>query len=87
MQVLAYRGSLWTSLQWVCEILWDQFSTIAFLVECRQSSETPSTLTLDQFYTEFTPLLALASELLMDMMEKLQVISDSIHSSTLRFSL
>ncbi|XP_053506290.1 cilia- and flagella-associated protein 54 isoform X2 [Ictalurus furcatus] len=70
--VLAYRGSLWTSLQWVCEILWDQFSTIAFLVECRQSSETPSTLTVDQFYTEFTPLLALASELLMDMMEKLQ---------------
>ncbi|XP_060759219.1 cilia- and flagella-associated protein 54 [Neoarius graeffei] len=70
--VLAYRGSLWTSLQWVCEILWDQFNTIAFLVECSQSAETPSTLTLEQFYTVFTPLLALASELLMDMMEKLQ---------------
>ncbi|KAF5908404.1 cilia- and flagella-associated protein 54 [Clarias magur] len=70
--VLAHRGSLWTSLQWVCEVLWDQFNTIAFLVECSQSSETPSTLTLDQFYTVFTPLLALASELLMDMMQKLQ---------------
>ncbi|GAA6097241.1 cilia- and flagella-associated protein 54 isoform X3 [Tachysurus ichikawai] len=70
--VLAYRGRLWTSLQWVCEILWDQFSTIAFLVECSQSSENPSTLTLDQLYTVFTPLLALASELLMDMMEKLE---------------
>ncbi|KAK3544197.1 hypothetical protein QTP86_008341 [Hemibagrus guttatus] len=70
--VLAYRGRLWTSLQWVSEILWDQFSNIAFLVECSQSSENPSTLTLEQFYTVFTPLLALASELLMDMMEKLQ---------------
>ncbi|XP_047660100.1 cilia- and flagella-associated protein 54 isoform X2 [Tachysurus fulvidraco] len=70
--VLAYRGRLWTSLQWVCEILWDQFSTIAFLVECSQSSENPSTITLDQLYTVFTPLLALASELLMDMMEKLE---------------
>ncbi|KAM9468321.1 cilia- and flagella-associated protein 54-like [Clarias gariepinus] len=70
--VLAHRGELWTSLQWVCEVLWDQFNTIAFLVECTQSSETPSTLTLDQFYTVFTPLLTLASELLMDMMHKLQ---------------
>ncbi|KAB5542294.1 hypothetical protein PHYPO_G00089970 [Pangasianodon hypophthalmus] len=49
--VLAYRGRLWTSLQWVCEILWDQFNAIAFLVECSPSSETPRTLTLDQFYT------------------------------------
>lgn len=58
----------------MCEVIWDQFNTIAFLVECSQSSETPSTLTLDQFYTVFTPLLTLASELLMDMMHKLQVI-------------
>ncbi|KAI5094045.1 cilia- and flagella-associated protein 54 isoform X1 [Silurus meridionalis] len=71
--VLAYRGSLWTSLQWVCENLWDQFNSIAFIIECNQSSETYRTLTLDQFYTVFTPLLALASDLLMDMIEKLQL--------------
>lgn len=81
MQVLAYRGRLWTSLRYVCEILWDQFNIIAFHVECSQNFESPSTLTLDQFYTVITPLLVLASELLMDMMEKLQVISDSMHSS------
>ncbi|XP_072529245.1 cilia- and flagella-associated protein 54 [Salminus brasiliensis] len=70
--VLAHRAGLWMSLQWVCGILWDQLSTIVLLVECGQMSESPSNLTLDQFYTVFTPLLVLASDLLMDMMARLQ---------------
>ncbi|XP_036433426.1 cilia- and flagella-associated protein 54 [Colossoma macropomum] len=67
--VLAHRGRLWTSLQWVCRILWDEFSTMVLLVE----RDSLSKLTLDQFYTLFTPLLVLASDLLMDMMERLQL--------------
>ncbi|XP_017572344.1 cilia- and flagella-associated protein 54 [Pygocentrus nattereri] len=66
--VLAHRGHLWTSLQWVCRILWDEFSTMVLLVE----RDAPSKLTLDQFCTVFTPLLVLASDLLMDMMQRLQ---------------
>lgn len=73
VQVLAHRGGLWTSLQWVCRILWDQFADMALLVECSQIFDSATTLTLDQFYTMFTPLLVLASDLLMDMMERRQV--------------
>ncbi|XP_007232340.4 cilia- and flagella-associated protein 54 isoform X1 [Astyanax mexicanus] len=70
--VLAHRERAWMSLQWVCGIMWDQMSTIAFGVECGKTSDSHSKLTLDQFYTVFTPLLVLASDLLMDMMERLQ---------------
>ncbi|KAI4876053.1 hypothetical protein NFI96_030101 [Prochilodus magdalenae] len=66
--VLAHRGRLWTSLKWACQILWDEFSTMVLLVVCDSSDK----LTLHQFYTVFTPLLVLASDLLMDMMERLQ---------------
>ncbi|XP_035384159.1 cilia- and flagella-associated protein 54 isoform X3 [Electrophorus electricus] len=71
--VLAHRGGQWTSLQWACGILWDQFCTMAVLVEQNQGSNTPDPFTLDQYYTVFTPLFALASDLLMDMGEKLQL--------------
>ncbi|XP_076861097.1 cilia- and flagella-associated protein 54 isoform X4 [Brachyhypopomus gauderio] len=71
--VLAHRGGHWTSLQWVCETLWDQFNTLAVLVEHIQGSDTSGLFTLDQYYTVFTPLLALASDLLMDMCEKLKL--------------
>ncbi|XP_066523856.1 cilia- and flagella-associated protein 54 isoform X2 [Hoplias malabaricus] len=71
--VLAHRGCLWTSLQWVCSILWDQFSNMVLLVQHDQICDSSSKLTLDQLCTVFTPLLVLASDLLMDMMERLQV--------------
>ncbi|KAF3840836.1 hypothetical protein F7725_006698 [Dissostichus mawsoni] len=56
IQVLAHRGSHWTTLQCVCQTLWDQSCRITFL---------------DQLNTTFTPLLLLATDLIMDMLNRL----------------
>ncbi|XP_019903314.2 cilia- and flagella-associated protein 54 isoform X2 [Esox lucius] len=71
--VLAHRGGHWTTLQCVCRSLWDQGYTIALLVERGASMEPPIPLTLDQFYSFLAPLFELATDLLMDMMERLQL--------------
>ncbi|KAL0993745.1 hypothetical protein UPYG_G00113070 [Umbra pygmaea] len=71
--VLAHRGGHWTTLQCVCRTLWDQGCTIAVLVERGASMNPPIPLTLDQFYTFWTTLFELATDFLMDMMDKLQL--------------
>ncbi|KAG1953321.1 cilia- and flagella-associated protein [Pimephales promelas] len=72
--VLAHRWSHWTTLQWVCRTLWDQTSTLALMIERAQGTDAHARqLTKEQLYTVITPLLVLASDLLMDMMEKLKL--------------
>ncbi|XP_058629752.1 cilia- and flagella-associated protein 54-like isoform X3 [Onychostoma macrolepis] len=72
--VLAHRWGHWTTLQWVCRTLWDQSSTLALMIERTQGPNVSARrLTIEQLYTVITPLLALASDLLMDMMEKLKL--------------
>ncbi|XP_050964277.1 cilia- and flagella-associated protein 54-like [Labeo rohita] len=72
--VLAHRWGHWTTLQWACRTLWDQSNTLALLVERGQGPDAHiRRLTIEQLYTVITPLLVLASDLLMDMMEKLKL--------------
>lgn len=72
-QVLAHRGGHWTTLQCVCRTLWDQGCTITLLVDRGTSMEPPIPLTLDQLNTVLTPLFELATDLVMNMMETMQV--------------
>ncbi|XP_026065483.1 cilia- and flagella-associated protein 54 isoform X3 [Carassius auratus] len=72
--VLAHRWGHWTTLQWACRTLWDQSSTLALMLEHAQGPVAHARrLTIEQLYTVITPLLVLASDLLMDMMEKLKL--------------
>nr|XP_055046418.1 cilia- and flagella-associated protein 54-like isoform X2 [Misgurnus anguillicaudatus] len=68
--VLAHRWGHWTTLQWACRTLWDQSSTLILMLDPDALS---GQLTLEQIYSVLTPLLVLASDLLMDMMEKLKL--------------
>ncbi|XP_070839803.1 cilia- and flagella-associated protein 54 [Chaetodon trifascialis] len=69
--VLAHRGSHWTILQCVCQTVWDQSCRITVLVQRAAHLEPPSPITADQLHTTFTPLLVLATDLIMDMLNKL----------------
>ncbi|XP_016134498.1 cilia- and flagella-associated protein 54 [Sinocyclocheilus grahami] len=72
--VLAHRWGHWTTLQWACRTLWDQSSTLGLMLERTQGPDAHAgRLTIEQLYTVITPLLVLASDLLMDMMEKLKL--------------
>ncbi|KAG5267866.1 hypothetical protein AALO_G00226810 [Alosa alosa] len=72
--VLAHRGGHWTSLQCACGLLWDQVCTLPPLLRGTGTDSAPCpSLGLDQVYSAFTPLLTVACELLMDMMDKLQL--------------
>ncbi|KAJ8249933.1 hypothetical protein COCON_G00231490 [Conger conger] len=42
--VLAHRGGLWTSLQWVCRVLWDHASAVTPLVEDGHAPLSPEQL-------------------------------------------
>ncbi|KAK9536651.1 hypothetical protein VZT92_006417 [Zoarces viviparus] len=68
--VLAHRGSHWTVLQCVCQTVWDQSCRITMLVQTA-AHEPPSSITADQLHTTFTPLLVLATDLMMDMLNRL----------------
>ncbi|KAM9729701.1 cilia- and flagella-associated protein 54 [Menidia menidia] len=80
--VLAHRGSHWNTLQCVCQTLWDQASRITLLVQTAAQFETPSPVTAHQLHTIFTPLLVLATDLIMDMLNKLQLWSLYDHDMT-----
>ncbi|XP_062414184.1 cilia- and flagella-associated protein 54-like [Pungitius pungitius] len=67
--VLAHRGSHWTTLKSVCLTVWDQSCRITVLVKRAAQHEPASSITPDQLYTTFTtPLLVLATDLIMDML-------------------
>ncbi|XP_041865069.1 cilia- and flagella-associated protein 54-like isoform X4 [Melanotaenia boesemani] len=71
--VLAHRGNHWTTLQCVCHTLWDQSCRITVMAQRDAQLEVPSPVTSDQLHTIFTPLLVLATDLIMDMLNKLQL--------------
>ncbi|XP_033182211.1 cilia- and flagella-associated protein 54 [Anabas testudineus] len=73
--VLAHRGSHWTTLQCVCQTMWDQSCRIAVFAERAAELEPPSVITAEQLHTTFTPLLMLATDLIMDMLNRLKVWS------------
>ncbi|RVE63832.1 hypothetical protein OJAV_G00140120 [Oryzias javanicus] len=67
--VLAHRGGHWTLLLCVCQTVWNH--------SCKITSqlEAPPPVTEDQLQDVFTPLLVLATELVMDMLNKLELWS------------
>ncbi|XP_034745298.1 cilia- and flagella-associated protein 54-like isoform X2 [Etheostoma cragini] len=69
--VLAHRGSHWTTLQCVCHTVWDQSCRINILVQRAAQLKPPSSIIADQLHTTFTPLLVLATDLIMDMLNRL----------------
>ncbi|XP_032388655.1 cilia- and flagella-associated protein 54 isoform X5 [Etheostoma spectabile] len=69
--VLAHRGSHWTTLQCVCQTVWDQSCRINILVQRAAQLKPPSPIIADQLHTTFTPLLVLATDLIMDMLNRL----------------
>ncbi|XP_044078247.1 cilia- and flagella-associated protein 54-like [Siniperca chuatsi] len=69
--VLAHRGSHWTTLQCVCQTVWDQSCLITVLVQRAAQLDPPSPITADQLHTIFTPILVLATDLIMDMLNRL----------------
>lgn len=78
-QVLAHRGSHWTTLQTVCQTVWDQSCRMAFFVQRAAELESPCVITTDQLQTVFMPLLMLATDLLMDMLNRLGVSVIYLH--------
>ncbi|XP_024862076.1 cilia- and flagella-associated protein 54 [Kryptolebias marmoratus] len=68
--VLAHRGNHWTTLQHVCQTVWDHSHRITTAVQ-----RAASPVTSDQLSTIFTPLLVLAADLMMDMLNKLELWS------------
>ncbi|XP_056140205.1 cilia- and flagella-associated protein 54 [Lampris incognitus] len=91
--VLAHRGSHWNTLQSVCQTLWDQGCRIVTLVERGARMGSPSSITVDQLHTILTPLLVLATDLLMDMLDRLGLwsvynndVSDEDLEARLHFS-
>ncbi|XP_029957087.1 cilia- and flagella-associated protein 54 [Salarias fasciatus] len=69
--VLAHRGSHWISLQFVCQTVWDQNSAITLLVQRTSQLEGSPPITADQLHGVFSPLLVLATDLIMDMLNRL----------------
>ncbi|KAF3706510.1 Cilia- and flagella-associated protein 54 [Channa argus] len=71
--VLAHRGSHWTILQCVCQTVWDHSCRISFLVQSAAHLEPPSVITAEQLHTTITPLLVMATDLILDMFNRLRV--------------
>ncbi|XP_029029514.1 cilia- and flagella-associated protein 54-like isoform X2 [Betta splendens] len=68
--VLAHRGSHWTTLQYVCQNVWEQSCRLALFAQ-RAAELEPPCVTTDQLQTFFMPLLTLATDLIMDMLNRL----------------
>ncbi|KAG7217286.1 hypothetical protein INR49_027830 [Caranx melampygus] len=72
VMVLAHRGSHWTTLQYVCQTVWDQSCRTAFIVQTGEAQFEPhSPIIAEQLSTTFTQLLVLATDLIMDMLNRL----------------
>ncbi|XP_040907982.1 cilia- and flagella-associated protein 54-like [Toxotes jaculatrix] len=69
--VFAHRGSHWTTLQCVCQTVWDQSCRIGSLVQTSVQLEPHSPVTAEQLHTTVTRLLVLATDLIMDMLNRL----------------
>ncbi|KAM4547577.1 cilia- and flagella-associated protein 54 [Fundulus diaphanus] len=73
--VLAHRGHHWTALQYACQTLWDQNLKLSTMIQQIALRETSPPVTADQLHVIFTPLLVLATDLMLDMLDKLQIWS------------
>ncbi|KAJ3589202.1 hypothetical protein NHX12_010049 [Muraenolepis orangiensis] len=76
--VLAHRGAHWSCLRYVCQTAREQSSGLAGLLAGdpdregpTPGPEAPCPTALDLLHATFTPLLGLATDLLMDMMDTL----------------
>ncbi|XP_026184047.1 cilia- and flagella-associated protein 54 isoform X2 [Mastacembelus armatus] len=73
--VLAHRGGHWTILQYICQTMWDQSCRFDFLIQRAAQLEPSPVITVEQLHTTFTPLLVLATDLMMDMLNRLRLWS------------
>ncbi|MEQ2229436.1 hypothetical protein ILYODFUR_018722, partial [Ilyodon furcidens] len=74
--VLAHRGNHWTTLQYVCQTVWDQNHQLTTMIQTVAMREiSPPPVRADQLPAIFTPLLVLATDLMLDMLDKLEVWS------------
>ncbi|XP_029924999.1 cilia- and flagella-associated protein 54 [Myripristis murdjan] len=91
--VLAHRGGHWTTLRCVCQTLWDQGCRITALVQRAAQLHSSCPISVDQLHTTLTPLLVLATDLLLDMLDRLGLwsvydsdVGDEELEASLRFS-
>ncbi|XP_061596722.1 cilia- and flagella-associated protein 54-like [Cololabis saira] len=71
--VLAHRGGHWKLLLQVCHTLWDQSQRITLIVNRAVQLETQAHLLAEQLLSILTKLLLLATDLIMDMLTKLEL--------------
>ncbi|XP_057677415.1 cilia- and flagella-associated protein 54-like isoform X3 [Corythoichthys intestinalis] len=69
--VLAHRGGHWTNLQKVCHTVWEESNRIIALEQTASQFQPPFLVTSNELHNIFTPLLILATDLIMDMMSRL----------------
>ncbi|XP_068186553.1 cilia- and flagella-associated protein 54 [Antennarius striatus] len=69
--VLAHRGSHWTLLQAVCQTVWDQSCRLDCLLQQAAQLNPPCPITPEQLLNTTTSLLVVATDLLMDMLNRL----------------
>ncbi|PWA23023.1 hypothetical protein CCH79_00001892 [Gambusia affinis] len=73
--VLAHRGSHWTTLQYVCQTVWDQTLNLTTAVQNGALNKSFPPVTADELQAMFTPLLVLATDFTLDMLTDLQLWS------------
>ncbi|KAK7926125.1 hypothetical protein WMY93_008435 [Mugilogobius chulae] len=69
--VLAHRNSHWAMLRIVAQITWDQYCRTASIAERGLQLQLPFFITSEQQRDIFFPLLVLATDLIMDMLNQL----------------
>ncbi|XP_077402899.1 cilia- and flagella-associated protein 54 isoform X1 [Vanacampus margaritifer] len=87
--VLAHRGGHWTNLQKVCHTVWEESNRLFALVDTVCQTQTPFLLTSHELQNTLTPLLVLATDLIMDMLSRLGLWHsyDSVTEEEQEFSL
>ncbi|XP_032432607.1 cilia- and flagella-associated protein 54 [Xiphophorus hellerii] len=73
--VLAHRGNHWTTLQYMCQSVWDQNHKLTAMAQNGALSKSLPPVTADELQAIFTPLLVLATDFTLDMLTKLQIWS------------
>ncbi|XP_016529392.1 cilia- and flagella-associated protein 54 isoform X1 [Poecilia formosa] len=73
--VLAHRGNHWTTLQYMCQSVWDQNHKLTAMVQNGALNKSFPSVITDELQAIFTPLLVLATDFMLDMLTKLQIWS------------
>ncbi|XP_051903084.1 cilia- and flagella-associated protein 54-like isoform X2 [Hippocampus zosterae] len=87
--VLAHRGGHWTNLQKVCHSVWEESNRLTALHQTASRLQPPFLVTSRELHNTFTPLLILATDLIMDMLSRLGLwrLYDSVTEEEQEFSL